>query len=110
VCPTNIVTSVVGDSLHEYDRKSGAAPTGAKTHAVNMSIVETIVKKEQSLLDMLSSYILHAAADKIGQFMDLQDVQDKTKREETGKRIVSSVPVVRVHGGFIDVSDNSQHR
>ena len=39
-----------------------------------------------------------------GQFMDLQDVQDKTNREEMRKRLLRSVPVVRVHGGFIDVS------
>ena len=39
-----------------------------------------------------------------GQFMDLQDVQDKTEREETRKRLLRNVPVVRVHGGFIDVS------
>ena len=41
-----------------------------------------------------------------GQFMDLQDVQDKTKREDARKRLLRSVPVVRVHGGFIDVSGN----
>jgi hypothetical protein len=39
-----------------------------------------------------------------GQFMDLQDVQDKIKREETRKRLLRNVPVVRVHGGFVDVS------
>jgi hypothetical protein len=39
-----------------------------------------------------------------GQFMDLQDVQDKTKRDETRKRLLRSVSVVRVHGGLIDVS------
>ena len=39
-----------------------------------------------------------------GQFMDLQDVQDKTNREETRKRLLRSVPVVRVHGGFVDAS------
>jgi hypothetical protein len=39
-----------------------------------------------------------------GQFMNLQDIQDQTKREETRKRLLRSVPVVRVHGGFIDVS------
>ena len=39
-----------------------------------------------------------------GQFMDLQDVQDETKREETRKRLLRSVPIVRVHGGFIDAS------
>jgi hypothetical protein len=39
-----------------------------------------------------------------GQFIELQDVQDKTKREETRKRLLRNVPVVRVHGGFVDVS------
>jgi hypothetical protein len=40
-----------------------------------------------------------------GQFIDLQEeVQDKTKREETRKRLLRNVPVVRVHGGFVDIS------
>ena len=39
-----------------------------------------------------------------GQFMDLQDVQDKIKRDETRGRLLRSVPVVRVHGGFVEVS------
>jgi hypothetical protein len=39
-----------------------------------------------------------------GQFIDLQNVQDKIKREEMRKRLFRSVPVVRVHGGFVEVS------
>ncbi len=33
--------------------------TGAKAHAVNMSIIETIVKRKQPLLDTLLSYLLN---------------------------------------------------
>ena len=39
-------------------------PNGAKTHAVNMSVIETIFKRKLPLLDTLQNYILKGAAGK----------------------------------------------
>lgn len=39
-------------------------PNGAKIHAVNMSVIETIVKGKQPLLDTLQNYLLKGAAGK----------------------------------------------
>lgn len=44
--------------------RGSKTPNGAKTHAVNMSIVETIVKRKHPLLDTLHSYILQGYSDK----------------------------------------------
>jgi transposase len=45
---------------------SGGSRTsnGAKTHAVNMSVIETIVKRKLPLLDTLQNYLLEAATGK----------------------------------------------
>jgi len=43
--------------------RGSKTPNGAKTHAVNMSVIETIVKKDEPLLDTLHSYLLQAATD-----------------------------------------------
>lgn len=37
--------------------RGSKTPKGAKTHAINMSIIETIAKRNQPLLDTLYSYI-----------------------------------------------------
>jgi len=39
-------------------------PNGAKTHAVNMSIIETIVKRKLALLSTLQDYLLNGATGK----------------------------------------------
>jgi len=44
--------------------RGSKTPDGAKTHAVNMSIVETIAKQHLSILDTLQNYLLKAAAEK----------------------------------------------
>lgn len=43
--------------------RGSKTPKGAKTHAVNMSIVETINKQKLPLLDTLRSYLLKPTAD-----------------------------------------------
>lgn len=40
--------------------RGSKTPKGAKTHAVNLSIIETIVKRKQPLLETLHSYLLQA--------------------------------------------------
>lgn len=40
------------------------SPDGAKTHAVNLSVIETIVKRKLPLLDTLQEYLLKGAAGK----------------------------------------------
>ncbi|MGH9856873.1 MAG: IS66 family transposase [Acidobacteriota bacterium] len=44
--------------------RGSKTPNGAKTHAVNLSIVETIVKRKQPLLETLHSYLLQGYTDK----------------------------------------------
>mgnify|MGYP001592694159 FL=1 len=39
-------------------------PNGAKTHAVNMSVIETIVKRKLPLLNTLQEYLLEGAVGK----------------------------------------------
>lgn len=44
--------------------RGSKTPNGATIHAVNLSIVETIVKRKQPLLETLHSYILQASTEK----------------------------------------------
>lgn len=44
--------------------RGSKTPNGAKVHAVNMSIIETIVKRKQPLLQTLHSYLLQSYAEK----------------------------------------------
>ena len=44
--------------------RGSKTPDGAKTHAVNMSIIETITKQKLPVLDTLQNYLLKAATEK----------------------------------------------
>lgn len=44
--------------------RGSKTPEGARTHAVNMSIIETIIKRKQPLLETLHSYILQGSSEK----------------------------------------------
>jgi transposase len=44
--------------------RGSKTPTGAQTQAVNMSIIETIVKRKQPLLDTLHSYLMQGYTEK----------------------------------------------